>query len=224
MGSVVALVVLLFGAYLVVTAGAVAYELTGMDRETARFQALSAFTNCGFTTTVTNQVVNHPLRRRITFFLIVLGWASAVTVIAALIETVDVQTITQWLLEFGSLFVIGGVTFLAFRIFSLDSVLLDFLRRHIMPRLTHEVVPHESLFNYKRGFGIVRIEVPPGSRCIGQTLRELHLPDHELQVLLVEAEDRSVAVPGPDEIIHEKAHLVLFGRMSRVEECFASGR
>jgi hypothetical protein len=38
---------------------------TGMSRQAARFQARSAFTGAGFTTSESEQVVDHPVRREL---------------------------------------------------------------------------------------------------------------------------------------------------------------
>jgi hypothetical protein len=50
---------------LVIRTGAVALRLTGLPEEPARFQARSAFTGTGFTTSESEAIVNHPVRRRI---------------------------------------------------------------------------------------------------------------------------------------------------------------
>jgi len=47
--------------------------LTGMSRETARFQARSAFTGCGYTTQESEDIINHPVRRQIVMTLMLLG-------------------------------------------------------------------------------------------------------------------------------------------------------
>ena len=60
---------------------------TGLSKETARFQARSAFTGSGFTTSESEDVVLHPIRRRIIMFLMLLGNAGIVTVISSLILT-----------------------------------------------------------------------------------------------------------------------------------------
>lgn len=73
MVSVLLLLITIASAYIVIIAGGIAYELTGLDRETAHFQALSAFTGTGFTTKASERVVNHPVRRKITIAIIVLG-------------------------------------------------------------------------------------------------------------------------------------------------------
>ena len=73
--------VVILVSILIVRAGAVALRLTGLDPKTANFQALSAFTRAGFTTRESELVVNHPRRRTIVTWLIVLGNAGIVAVI-----------------------------------------------------------------------------------------------------------------------------------------------
>ena len=50
---------------LVTRVATVMLTATGLSREVARFQARSAFTGAGYTTTESESVVNHPVRRRI---------------------------------------------------------------------------------------------------------------------------------------------------------------
>ena len=54
---------------------------TGMSRESARFQARSAFSGSGFTTRESETVVDHPVRRRVIGTLMLLGSAGTVAVI-----------------------------------------------------------------------------------------------------------------------------------------------
>jgi lipid-A-disaccharide synthase-like uncharacterized protein len=63
----------------------VALRLTGMSVDVARFQARSAFTGAGFTTSESESVVNHPVRRRVIGLLMLLGNVGLVTVMATFI-------------------------------------------------------------------------------------------------------------------------------------------
>ena len=83
--SVILLIVFISISYLIVRIGAIALELTGMERAKARFQALSAFTGTGFTTREAEAVINHPRRRKIVTYLMILGNAGIVTVIATFV-------------------------------------------------------------------------------------------------------------------------------------------
>lgn len=69
---------------IVVRVGAVALMMTGLSEEVAQFQALSAFSGTGFTTTETEGVVSHPARRKTVALLIRFGSAGGVTAISTL--------------------------------------------------------------------------------------------------------------------------------------------
>lgn len=58
---------------------------SGLSREAAKFQARSAFSGTGFTTTESEGIVNHPLRRRVTMTLMLLGNAGIVAAASSLI-------------------------------------------------------------------------------------------------------------------------------------------
>src|SRR6188472_4681707 len=84
MAAVSVLVVVLVSV-LVARVGTVALTLTGMSRESARFQARSAFFGVGFTTAEAESVVGHPVRRRIIMWLILLGNAGVISVLGTLV-------------------------------------------------------------------------------------------------------------------------------------------
>ncbi len=215
---VILLVLTIGSAYVVVLAGAAAYELTGLDRETSHFQALSAFTGTGFTTRVTERVVSHPVRRRITSLLILLGYAGTATVIASLVTSVDTDSIGVSLRNIGSLAAAALLAWWLLRKLG-DQVLGDWLRRVLAPRM-QESVPHEELLLYKRGFGITRIEVPQASRVVGRSLKDLDLRERQLQVLAVEDGARVMAVPSPDWVFLAGQHVVLYGALASVQDAF----
>ena len=70
--SIISLLVVLTLSILVTRIATVALTYTGLSRESARFQARSAFTGVGFTTNESEKVVNHPLRRKILMLLMLL--------------------------------------------------------------------------------------------------------------------------------------------------------
>ena len=65
--------------------GAILLEMTGMERSRARFQALSAISGTGFTTSHAEEVVNNPRRRQIVSYLIIIGNAGILSLIIAVI-------------------------------------------------------------------------------------------------------------------------------------------
>ena len=74
---------------------------TGLPPKTAAFQARSAFTGAGFTTTESENVVNHPLRRRVistTMFVGNLGVPTlVVTVVIGMVGPSDSQLTSRFI-------------------------------------------------------------------------------------------------------------------------------
>jgi hypothetical protein len=79
------LFVVLTLSVLVIRTGAVALRLTGLPEDAARFQARSAFTGTGFTTSESEAIVNHPVRRRIASLLMINGNLGFVSVLATVV-------------------------------------------------------------------------------------------------------------------------------------------
>jgi hypothetical protein len=87
MAGVISLICILALSLIVTRVAAVALALTGLSREAARFQARSAFTGVGFTTSEAETVVNHPVRRKIIMVLMLLGNAGIASAMASLLLT-----------------------------------------------------------------------------------------------------------------------------------------
>ncbi len=84
--AAISTLLLLVALSLVVTRVATAILVaTGMDGRAARFQARSALTGAGFTTTESEQITAHPLRRRVVMTLMLLGNAGLVGAASTLI-------------------------------------------------------------------------------------------------------------------------------------------
>lgn len=219
MGGVLVLVAVLVVAYVIVTVGATMYELTGVDKDQARFQALSAFTGAGFTTRISELVVRDPVRRRITSMLIVLGYAGTASIVASLIASFASQSVGSLLINGVVLIGFGAVAAGIVRLFG--RVFGDVVRRFLTPRMTGEAVPHEEFVLYGSGFGITRIEIPPRSRVTGKRLRDLDLRDRQLQVLAIEDHAQVHPIPDPDWVFERGQHLILYGRLREVQRAFA---
>ncbi len=87
----------LFVSLLVVRVATVALTLTGVSRDLAQFQALSAFTGSGFTTNESEDIVNHPTRRRIIMYLMLAGNAGIVLAVGSVVMSfVNIKDQDDW--------------------------------------------------------------------------------------------------------------------------------
>ncbi len=69
----------------VVRIATVGLTMTGLSKDVAQFQAISAFTGSGFTTKEAEDIVNHALRRRIAMHLMLFGHVGVVVAIPSVI-------------------------------------------------------------------------------------------------------------------------------------------
>lgn len=76
--AISSLLIVVAVSLLVTRVATVILTATGMSREAARFQARSALTGTGFTTKEAEEVVNHPVRRKVIAMLMLLGSAGIV--------------------------------------------------------------------------------------------------------------------------------------------------
>jgi hypothetical protein len=207
-------------SFVVVRVGAVALELTGIPWEQAKFQALSAFTNSGFTTRESEEITRHPVRRRIASLLIVLGNAGLVAVVGgfagSMLSPQPHRSVVNLALIFGgigALALIGHAGWMGDRLRGATKRWLD--RRY---RLS-EWSPHD-LLHLDEGFALTRFVVPAESPAVGRRLVELRLKDHVVQILAVERDREFRPVPRGDDVVREGDRLVVFGRADAIEHLF----
>lgn len=85
--AIISLLMVVFLSILITRIATIALTHTGLTRESAKFQARSAFSGAGFTTEESEMVVSHPVRRKIVMVLILIGNAGILAAISSLILT-----------------------------------------------------------------------------------------------------------------------------------------
>lgn len=215
MFAILSVLLVLFASLLVTRVAAVALIETGLSREAARFQARSAFTGTGFTTSEAESVVNHPVRRRIVMALMLMGNAGIVTVIASLVIGFA-GTEGGFVSSFTRLGVLAaGVAVL----WSLaTSRLVDrLLGRSIAWALKRwtaiDVGDYAEILHLAGDFAVRKVTVRRGTWLDGHALSELGLREEGLTLLGVERADGSYeGVPAGRTRIEAGDRLLLYGR------------
>lgn len=124
--------VLIFAiSFFLVRVTAVALRLTGLPEHNARFQAISALTGTGFTTSEAELIVNYPIRRKIVTLLMLFGNLGIVSVLSTLMISF-VRTDADFKSIMVQLGWIVGMTIVFFMIMLnpyIDRVLCSFIGR-----------------------------------------------------------------------------------------------
>ena len=99
MAVIVSVFAIVFISMLINRVATIALALTGMSREEARFQARAAMSGVGLTTRSPDDIVAHPVRRRIVLCLMIVGSAGIITGIASLVLSFNGGTAGQRLIR-----------------------------------------------------------------------------------------------------------------------------
>ena len=169
---------------LITKVATIALMHTGLSTQSARFQARSAYTGAGFTTTESEKIMNHPVRRKIIFNLMLIGNAGIVTVMSSLILTfVLPDTLASKL--YGLIIVIVGVSLVYWAIKSewVDRALSKMINK-MLKKYTHlEVQDYAAVLHLKDDYRISEKKVAKDNWIANKTLRELSLRNEGITIL-----------------------------------------
>ncbi len=223
MGAVLLLLVVITASMICVRAEAIAMELTGMAPDSARFQALSVFTNTGFTTREAEEIVRVPARRRIITILIVLGHAGTVSVIATFASSLLQRDFINTALNVG---VIALALFVLYRLMSsggLTRHIGDTLRRWLLSRYQLRAPSLEEMIKVTEGVGVLRVKVQPRSPLAGKPLSESGLKARKIQVLSILRGSKVITVPRGPDVILAGDDLICYGSEEAAGELSSAG-
>jgi hypothetical protein len=186
--------------------------LTGLSRETARFQARSALTGTGYTTSESETIVNHPLRRRIVLTLMILGSAGIVTVIAAVMISFVNADSRDTAIRLGSLVVALAVFLLLARSDRIDRILMALISRALGRWTELDARDFAALLHLGGGYGVNELSVRDGDWVVAASLSELDLRSEGVAVLgIVCANGAYLGTPVPEMTPQTGDTLILYG-------------
>ena len=218
MVALVSVLVIVLLSLIVTRVATVALSLTGMSRESARFQARSAITGVGFTTSEAEDVVSHPVRRRIVGGLMVLGSAGVITAVGSLIlsfgGTHSNERMTRALVLVAGLAILWVVS---------RSQWVDYRLSRIIGRVLswrgYHVRDYDRLLALQSDWAVGELAVEEDDWIAGRTLKEMKLRDEHIDVLGIQKPDGEyIGVPRGDRRIEAGDVLVLYSTEERLEE------
>ena len=175
----------------IVRVATVGLTMTGVSKDLAQFQALSAFTGAGFTTTESEDIVNHPLRRRIVMHLMLLGHVGIVVAIPSVVLSfLNTGGSDDWSSQLHVragvlvgglllLFIIAGSRYVERIMWSVNTwALRRFGEIHVQD--------YTRLLRVARNYVISELHVRQGDWLAGWTLQQLRLANEGVLVLGIE--------------------------------------
>jgi hypothetical protein len=197
----------------------VSLTLTGVSKDLAQFQALSAFTGSGFTTKESEEIVNHPLRRRIVMHLMLLGNVGIVIAISSLLLSF-LSTTNRDDLWYDDLWVklvvlsLGVVFLLILASSHYVEQLMWRVNTWALRRWVHiEVHDYTKLLRLAHNYIVCELAVREDEWLTGRTLAELQLASEGVLVLGIERRDGTyLGAPRGLTKVEAGDSLILYGQ------------
>lgn len=204
-------------SFLFVRAASIALMMTGLEKHKARFQALSAFSGTGFTTKEAELIVNHPVRRKITRWLMIMGNAGIVTVIVT--ATSSFTTSAGYQLPLNILLLIVGIFFIykLAKSRGFGRKWEHYIEKKLIKSPGFEESATEDLLHFIEGYGLVKKIIPEESPMIGQSIAKLELNKKGILVLGIEREKSWIPTPKANEILKDYDRLIVYGPLDALK-------
>jgi len=218
---IITLLVVLALGLVVVRVGMVALIFTGLSRDLAWFQAHSAFMGVGFTTRESEQVTEHPVRRRIVWWLMLLGNAGLIAAISALIPVFI--TSGEGMMGFWArlVWLMSGLVFLWALASSrfIDKQIYRATNWALRRWTTLELSDFPALLQFSAGYSVAEITVEQDHWLLGKSLLDLRLPDEGVQILGIRrADGEYIGTPIASTYIRRGDTLLVYGRGEQIAE------
>ena len=221
--TVVLLLFIITISFAVIRVAAIALELTGVPWERAKFHALSAFTNTGFPTRESEEIVRHPVRRRLVSLLIVLGNAGLITTIATLAGSVVASDVGASLRNIALVALgVAALVWLSHRPW-VSAPLRRRVTRTLQARYGEQLEPPEELLHLLDGYRLTRVLLNETAPAVGHCLSELELNRRTVQVLAIERGSSFRAVPVGEDRLEVGDRLIVYGAARGIQDVFGTG-
>jgi hypothetical protein len=217
--AIASVIVVILLSLIITRVATVILTLTGLSRESARFQARSAFSGVGFTTREAETVVAHPVRRRVVMTLMLLGSAGLVAVVSSLVISFSRAGGEARLTRLGVLLAgLLGVWLIA-RSPVLDRAFARLVRALLRRYTTVDARDYAGLLELADGWSVAELFVTDASWMAGRRLGDLALRDEGAAVLGIHRPDGSyVGVPVGDTVVLPGDRVLLYARRELIGE------
>ncbi len=213
--QILVLLVFLIAWLLTFWLGTIALETTGLERTKARFQALSALTGTGFTTSEAESIVNHPKRRRIATWLIFIGNAGIIAFLILLILYLRAGLMTPTIPHI-IIVILPLLLIILFVRFGIVDKLSSAIVRSLHKGSSTTGLALDELLLQTGEYGIVRLTVKLHEDMQNFKLKDYNLPDKENSILAIERGNTVLPFPGENELLLQGDRLLCYGKLSEL--------
>lgn len=207
---------------LVTKVATIALIHTGLSRNIAKFQASSAFTGVGYPGKESEIIINHPVRRKIIFVLMLLGKAGLVTIITTFLVTFIQHNQDDFLKLWQKIAILVSSSVLLWGLFA--STYFDIWFSKIINKLLKKFTPlhirdYAAILHLSGEYEIAELMVDTQSWLAGKTLAETGLRHEGISIMGITRKDGTfLGAPNGAAKIMIGDSLLMYGRSEYIEE------
>ena len=201
------------------------FVISGIPKKRAKFQAISLFTNCGFTTTESEIITNNKSTRRIALSCMITGNLFSVIIVSLIVNVLTTLSNRNEEETYMSIFI-------AFIIFIIILMLLNipFIKKLIeklFGLLAERLVNMKSkenritVLDYFGNNSVVEIKIKSMPNClVNKTIHESGLKkNYDINVLSIKRNSRTVTITR-NTLLQVNDTILIFGNFELVKDIF----
>lgn len=193
------------------------FTLTGLKKEIARFQVISMFTATGFTTGESELILEHPIRRRLSTFLILFGVFSLAVIISSISNILADEFKS---IELGVIILVLIALYLTLSIPKFKNFMSRSFDKHLQKNYNISDLPLREVMYFEEDDVVVELPIHKGSSIIGKKLEDVIQTDEDLLVLFIKRGDVTLRKDSYTTEIQEGDMLFLYGHQDSLQERF----
>lgn len=193
-------------------------KLTGLKGKVARFQVISMLTGTGFTTDESKSIIDHPVRRKISMFLILFGAFSLAVIISS------ISTLLTDDLRLMELSIIIGILLVLTIL-----VKVPFLNNRLSNKMKSEMYNHYELWEHpieevlflEDEDVVMEIDIYEDSEFIDVKAYDVISHGADINILFIESGEVKIRKELYEYKIKLGDNLFLYGNKKEIEETFS---
>lgn len=203
---------------LVIEISTILLKMTGLDKDIARFQAISMLTGTGFTTGESELVARHPIRRRLGTFLILFGAFSLAVIISAISALLANRS---GLPQLGTVIAVLLIIWGLMKMKSVERRLYKRMEANMREvHVTHELPIEDVLFIGDDDL-FTEIHIFKDSELIGKSIKDCLEDEVDMNVLFIKRGDEVVRRSLSEAKVQDGDKLLVYGDRHVIERKFS---
>ena len=201
-------------SFLAIRIGSSLLSLTGLDEDTSVFQAISAFTGVGFTTTESETITQNTARRKIVILIMLAGNIGIVTMVSTLLLSFMQLSEADEKVNYAASMCLGLLFLIVLmRSNRINDFVVGIIAKALRRWVVAETVNYHKIMKLERGYAINEFVVKAENWLAGRTLADTRIADEGIIVLVIYRKNgHYTGAPSGEVSIHADDKIILYGK------------